>query len=172
MQYFLTVVLQCSLGLVRCCFLAVVLYSVACPAAVPSDSSLTVFRSHLAVPSDPEVPSHSRLRVLLGSYPTVPSDSCLAVFLGTCPAVPSAIPRVCTQCCLKVVLQCFLAVVYGVVHPGMSSPDLEAMTSEEIRIWLEGQGIPEEFSEKFEGIYVYNIIYIYIFFLHTSVFYI
>ena len=33
----------------------------------------------------------------------------------------------------------------------MDSPDFEAMTVEELVLWLEQQGIPRDFSKKFEG---------------------
>ena len=36
--------------------------------------------------------------------------------------------------------------------PEMASPDFEAMTVEDLGLWLEQQGIPREVIEKFEGV--------------------
>ena len=38
--------------------------------------------------------------------------------------------------------------------PAMSFESVELLTCEDVKVWLQDQGIPEEFSKKFEGMYI------------------
>ena len=38
--------------------------------------------------------------------------------------------------------------------PAMSFESVELLTCEDVKVWLQDQGIPEEFSKKFESMYI------------------